>query len=195
MISFLRGTVFSKSPSTLCLDVGGVGYSLNMSHDALAKLPAAGEEAFVLCRMIFSDSGAVLYGFSSEDERSLFDSLITVGGIGPKIALAALSSFSARDLKAAIVAQDIKLLSRIPGVGKKSASRIVLELKDKFPDDDIALSSVLAPALTSQATSGVREALESMGFSGSEIQDALKGVDEELPESAMLQYALKRLAR
>lgn len=195
MISFLRGVVAFKTTQSADLDVHGVGYLLHMSMDAIAKLPAVGEEAFVPCRMIASDSGVALYGFSNESERELFDLLITVSGIGPKTALAALSVFSATDLIAAIVAQDVKTVSKIPGVGKKSASRIVLELKDKFPETSAPFDEDNLFNMTSPVIADVTEALRSMGFTAEEAELAMKDADAGFSEQELLQYALKRLAK
>ncbi len=195
MIAFLRGIVAVKDARGACLDVGGVGYALALSHDALAALPPLGEEAVVLCRMIVSDSGIALYGFSNEQERSLFDALITVSGVGPKTALAALSVFSASQLASAITAQDIQALSKIPGVGKKSASRIALELKDAFPDEGPLFSDERSLTGSSAAFAGIIEALGQMGFTPDEIAHGLEGASEADPESVVLQGALKRLSR
>lgn len=195
MISFLRGIVRSKDAASVSLDVGGVGYSLSMTQDALASLPALGEEALVVCRMIVTDNAVSLYGFATDTERHLFDELITVSGIGPKTALAALSSFSASQLVQAIASQDVRLLSKIPGVGKKSASRIALELKDHFPDDGGLFGANAGEANSNAAFPGVAEALLSMGFTNSEVSHALEGASEDDPESIVLQNALKRLAR
>lgn len=197
MISFLRGAVRAKDHGGACLDVGGVGYQLALSRDALDGLPALGEEALVLCRMIMTDTSVSLYGFSSEAERSLFDDLISVSGVGPKTALAALSCFSTTQLVAAISSQDVKALSKIPGVGKKSASRIALELKDKFPEGGSLFegaSAGVAPGGT-EAFAGVAEALASMGFTPDEIAYGLEGARADDPESILLQNALKRLSR
>lgn len=195
MISFLRGIVSSKDAAGASLDVGGVGYTLAMTHDAVASLPALGEEAVVVCRMIINENAIALYGFSGEEERLLFDNLITVSGVGPKTALAALSCLTARELASAICRQDVKALSRIPGVGKKSASRIALELKDKFPDTGPLIEGAPEEGESLEEFSGVVEALEQMGFTSGEIASALKGVDPALPESMVLQTALKHLAR
>lgn len=196
MISFLEGAVASKGPGTACLDVGGVGYALAMSQSAVAALPAVGERARVLCRLQVSDAGVALYGFASEDERALFDDLLQVSGIGPKTALAALSYYTAGQLLAAVAAQDVKAIAKVPGIGKKSASRIVLELKDRLPEgaggDVVPAEAGEEPS--SAALDAVREALRSMGFTADEVDFACKGADADLPEQQLLQQALKRLA-
>lgn len=193
MIAFLEGTVASKGQAGACIDVGGVGYALGMSQSSVAALPPVGERARVLCRMSVTDSGVFLYGFATDDERGLFDELVQISGIGPKTALAALSCFTPSELASAVASQDVKAISKIPGIGKKSASRIVLELKDKFPQFEGVFEASSAPQAESPTFDAVREALKSMGFTPDEIDFALKDADATLDESAMLQHALKRM--
>lgn len=194
MIAFLNGIVAEKGVDYACIDVGGVGYALNMPQRSVAALPAVGEASKVLCRMSVTDSGATLYGFASEEERHLFDELIQISGIGPKIALAALSFYTPSELIAAVSSQDVKAVSKIPGVGKKSASRIILELKDKFVQEDSVEAQMTLDASESPVLVSVVEALRSMGFTKEEIEFACKDADEEWSESQLLQHALKRMA-
>lgn len=194
MISFLNGIVAEKGLDCACIDVGGVGYGLSMPQRSVAALPAVGQSAKVLCRMSVTDSGATLYGFGSEEERHMFDELIQISGIGPKIALAALSFFTPAELIAAVSAQDVKVVSKIPGVGKKSASRIILELKDKFHSDEAVDAQLSLSTRESPVLASVVEALRSMGFTNEEIDFACKDADDSLSESQLLSYALKRMA-
>lgn len=196
MISFLEGIVAEKGLGEAFLNVQGVGYALSMSQTSIASLPQPGEEARVLCRMMVSDAGVSLYGFASQEERDLFDQLISISGVGPKTALAALSFLSPSRLVSAIVAQDAKTISKIPGIGKKSAQRIILELKDRYKDASVDASEIAAAAsaVPSSVQAGVSEALSSMGFRDEEVSFALSGADEGMSESELLQYALKRLA-
>lgn len=197
MIAFLNGTLAGKTPFMAYVDVAGVGYAVFMSATALSKLPQAGESVQVLTYMQVSDSGIALYGFLSEDEKALFEKLITVSGVGPKVALAALSTFSPRDLAGAIAAQDAALVAKIPGVGKKTASRIILELKGSLDQGFANLfgEGVDVPAAPAQNDSmkAAAEALLSMGFTSAEADLALKGAPEAAGDAALLQYALKRL--
>ena len=195
MIAFLKGKLAGKTPTLAYLDVNGVGYAVFMSSVALSKLPELGSNIQVLTYLQVSDSGIALYGFLSEDEKAMFERLIGVSGVGPKVALAALSTFEPRALADAIAAQDVALVQKIPGVGKKSASRIILELKGSF---DASFESLLSgsaeqqPAVDAQLK-GATEALLSMGFTSAEAKLALKGAAEGATETALLQYALKRL--
>lgn len=194
MIAFLDGRLAGRSLQAAYIDVSGVGYAVQMSASALSKLPEAGSSVRVLTYLQVSDSGVALYGFLSEEEKELFERLITVSGVGPKVALAALSTFSPRALVDAVAAQDTAIISKIPGVGKKTASRIVLELKGSF---DLSGDSLFAPSpdapAADAAVKGATEALLSMGFTSAEAELALKGSPEGARETALLQYALKRL--
>lgn len=194
MIAFLRGILVEKSLAGICIDVGGVGYAVSMSQSSLAKLPDLGNEVQVLTYLQVREDAWSLYGFLSPDEKALFERLIGVSGVGPKVALAALSSFAPRALADAIANQDVALVSRIPGVGKKTASRIILELKGSFDRDADSLfgDGSVAPS-ADEGLKGATEALLSMGFTSAEAEVALKGAPEGAAEGALLQYALKRL--
>ncbi|MGN1201086.1 MAG: Holliday junction branch migration protein RuvA [Candidatus Caccovivens sp.] len=133
MIGFLIGTVEEKYENTCILNVGGVGYELTISNNTLVALPMEGETAKVLTYLQVSENtGVCLYGFATVEEKSMFLKLITVSGIGPKMAITILSGIKLSDLLVAIVSEDANLLSKIKGLGKKSAERICLELKDKL---------------------------------------------------------------
>ncbi len=194
MISFLRGALVSRRPGGIVIDVGGVGYEVQMAQGDLAKLGETGQEASVLTYLQLSESGVALYGFLSEEERALFLNLIGVSGVGPKVALAALSTFSPKALANAIAAQDVSLVQKIPGVGKKTASRIILELKGNL---DESLESLFASTeetnVIDDRLSGATEALLAMGFSSAEAELALRGAPEGATEAGLLQYALKKL--
>ena len=194
MIAFLKGKLAGKTPQVAYIDVNGVGYAVFMSATALSKLPESGGAVTVLTYLQVSDAGIALYGFLSEEEKATFERLIGVTGVEPKVALAALSTFSPRALADAVAAQDVALVQKIPGVGKKSASRIILELKGSF---DASFESLLSEPSTQtildDRLKGATEALLSMGFTSQEAELALKGAPEGAAEAALLQYALKRL--
>ncbi len=195
MIAFLKGTLAGKTAASAVIDVGGVGYAVGMSQAALSKLPETGASVEVHTHLQVSENGIALYGFLSLEERALFERLIGVGGVGPKVALAALSAFSPQRLATAIAAQDVAAVQRIPGVGKKTASRIILELKGSFDEGLAGLfgDAVPAEAAFAERLKGAREALLSMGFTQVEADVALKGAPESGDEGVLLQYALKRL--
>ena len=192
MISFLDGTIAGKTPVSALINVGGVGFEVGMSQASLSRLPETGERIVVHTHLQVRDDGMSLFGFTSFEEKELFEKLITVSGVGPKVALAALSSYSPVQLAGLIAAQDVAAVQRIPGIGKKTASRIILELKGSLDASEGGLAGEGAPS-TSPALDGVSEALLSMGFTTAEIELALKGAPEGASEGALLQYALKKL--
>jgi holliday junction DNA helicase RuvA len=141
MIAHLRGTVLEKHPQQVIVETGGVGYEVNIPVSTFTQLPDPGQETKLRVHTHVREDAIILYGFSTADEKFLFEKLITVSGIGPGVALKALSGIAAADLVAAIRHGDIAQLTRIPGVGKKTAERMVVELRDKL---DIAIAGVPA---------------------------------------------------
>lgn len=199
MIAFLKGVLAGKTADTAYIEVNGVGYAVGMSQASLAKLPEAGGKVQVHTYLQVRDDGVSLYGFLSLEEQALFEQLIGVSGVGPKVALAALSSFqSPQALAAAIAAQDVAAVQRIPGVGKKTASRIILELKGSLDHGigqlfDADGSPAAIEPRVGVDMQGAREALLSMGFTSAEVDLSLKGAPEGADTEALLKYALKRL--
>ena len=192
MIAFLEGVVAGKTATSVLLNVGGVGFEVSMPTSGLARLPETGERAVVHTYMQVRDDGMSLFGFLSLEEKALFERLITVSGVGPKVALAALSSYEPAKLVDLIAAQDVAAVQRVPGIGKKMASRIILELKGSFDEGLAGLFGEDKPA-ESQAMADARAALLSMGFTSTEADVALAGAPEGGDDSALLQYALKKL--
>lgn len=200
MIAFLKGVLAGKTANCAYIDVQGVGYAVGMSQGALAKLPAVGQAVQVHTYLQVSDNGIALYGFLTLEEKALFERLIGVSGVGPKVALAALSSFTPEALVAAVQAQDVAAVQKIPGVGKKTASRIILELKGSFDQGlaslfDISGAPSSAAAAAAERLKGAREALLALGFASAEAEVALKGSPEDADENALIKYALKRLGK
>lgn len=192
MIAFLDGTVAGKTLASVFVNVGGVGFEVGMSSTSLSKLPESGQRVTVYTYLQVRDDGMSLFGFLSLEEKALFEKLITVSGVGPKVALAALSSYTPAQLADLISAQDVTAVQRIPGIGKKTASRIILELKGSLDQGLGGLFAQDEPA-QSKALDGATEALLSMGFTSAEAELALKGAPDGASESALLQYALKKL--
>ncbi len=193
MIAFLNGRLAGKSLASAFIEVNGVGYEVAMSQAALSKLPEVGHEVQVRTYLHVSDNGLALYGFLADDEKATFEKLIGVSGVGPKMALAALSTFSPHALSDAVASQDSALVSKIPGVGKKTAQRIILELKGSLDDVSGGLFAEDAPSVLEERMTGALEALLSMGFSSAEAELALAGAPEGATESALVKHALKRL--
>jgi Holliday junction DNA helicase RuvA len=189
MIGFLEGIVTEKAGSRVILAVGGVGYEVLISVPAMARLPAPGRPARLFTRLAIRDEAMVLYGFSSVDERGLFDDLVTVTGVGPRLALAILSVLSPDALRRAVTVGDVGALTLVPGVGKKVAGRVILDLKDRIgAGGDGIVTGPLAE---------VREALLALGLSAQEARDALASLagDGHRPVEDLLRDALRSVGR
>lgn len=188
--------------SQAIVDVGGVGFEVGISGTTAASLPEAGEEVRLYTRMRVTDDAISLFGFSSAAERSVFDRLVAVSGVGPRLALSVLSTFSTAQLYTAVMAEDVKTMSKVPGVGKKTAQRLILELKSVFAQDrglagtavPVAGQMPLGTPANADALEDARAALLSMGFSPQETDLALQGLDKtEGRVEDLLGAALKRL--
>ncbi len=206
MIVQLTGTLLEVTPSRIVMDVGGVGYELGVSSTTAAALPHVGEAGVtVLARMIVREDAMELYGFATREERALFDQLRAISGVGPKLALSVLSTFSPGALAQVVMGQDAARMAQVPGVGRKKASRLLVELSDVFsknaelrglvglsePDAALPLSAAPAAGVESEAA----EALLSMGFTSQEAELALEGHEEAgaVTIEQVLAYALRRL--
>ena len=208
MIVCLTGTILELSPSHLVLDVGGVGYELGISATTAASLPKVGTAGVsVFTRMVVREGAVDLYGFGTRDERTLFDRLVSISHVGPKLALSVLSTFTPAGLATVVVSEDAAGMARVPGVGKKTASRLIMELADVFAKDPSLRGLVgardaqvaYAGTNTSDSTvdADVTEALLSMGFTSQEAELALQGREDAGAQTieAALGYALKRLGK
>ncbi|MDR0395938.1 MAG: Holliday junction branch migration protein RuvA [Oscillospiraceae bacterium] len=201
MIAFLEGTLIDKrAPGEMVINVGGVGFALNCSAQTLSAAPGTGESTRVHTRMIVREDGMDLYGFISTEERAMFDLLRSVGGIGARTALATLSALSVNELNRAIALSDAAAIARAPGVGKKTAQRVILELKEKIAP--IGSGSATADGSAGFAgASAEREAaagLISLGYSSSEAQRIVARVMEDagaadLKSEELILRALKRV--
>ena len=189
MIALLHGVLAARSTDRVVLLVAGVGYEVLVPAATLAALPAVGGEARLFTRLQVRDDQMVLYGFASADERSIFDLLVKVSGVGPKYALAVLSSLAPDAFRRAVMSGDADALTVVPGIGKKVAARIVLDLKDRT---GVGEADVLAGPL-----SEVREALLALGLSPEEARDAVSGLSggDERPVEELLREALQGVGR
>ena len=193
MISFLSGRVAAKGSGFCVIDVGGVGFRLAMSTASIAALPTEGDDVLVHTYLHVREDDLSLFGFESEAERYAFEQLITVSGVGPKVALAALSALDADALATAIAAEDVALISSVPGIGKKTAQRIVLDLAGKLVTDG-ERHAAASPAAGAASATETTEALLAMGFTTSEAAEAMKGFSGDGRDAnALLRYALQRL--
>lgn len=200
MIEFIEGEVYFKGTNHLIMQVGGIAYRLNCSSLTLAKLPAVREEAIVLTYLHVREDELSLYGFSMLDEREMFLALLQVSGIGPKLALAILSHLSVQELRQAIIFGDIQPLLSISGVGKKTAGRMLLELKDKIGKDVLPgelVSDVTSPATLTDVRSEAVTALLALGYSLSEAQKAVPvgPMGDNVTVEELIRIALKKMAK
>jgi len=195
LIARLRGRPAGRSAEGLVLDVGGVGYLVAASARAHRKASDAGEtEVVVETYLHVREDALQLYGFADAAERELFTHLLTVNGVGPKVALAIVSGSSPGDLRRAIALEDVARFQAIPGIGKKTAERIVLELKGKLGADEVTpISSAGTPA-DRQAELTARDALVELGYSVVEAEQALARVDPDLPPEERVRLALRQAA-
>jgi holliday junction DNA helicase RuvA len=191
MIAAVRGEVMVRRADHVVIDAGGVGYRLAVSAETLKAVPAAGNEAFLHAELISREDSLSLYGFSSEEERDLFRLLISVSGVGPKVAMATLSGGSARILLRAIAAGDAKRFQAVPGIGKRTAERIIVELREKVAgalEEEVALA-----AGDDDARSLARDGLVNLGYAPLEAEQLLDGLDGEDPQD-LVAAALRKAA-
>ncbi len=187
MIGHLSGKLAAKNPPQILVEVGGVGYELNVPMSTFYALPATGAAVSLFTHLVVREDAHLLYGFASAEERSVFRQLIRVSGIGPRTALAVLSGMSVGDLAQAVALQDAARLVRIPGIGKKTAERLLLELKGKLAE------AVGEPS--TERGGDVVNALVALGYSDKEALGAVKGLAPDLPLAEAIRAALKALAR
>jgi holliday junction DNA helicase RuvA len=180
MIAAVRGEVMVRRADHVVVDVGGVGYRLTVSAETLKGVPATGREIFLHAELISREDSLTLYGFSSEEERDLFRLLITVSGVGPKVGIATLSGGTARDLLRAIAAGDAKRFQAVPGIGKRTAERIIVELREKVAgalEEEVAV----AAADEGDARALARDGLVNLGYAPLEAEQLLDGVEGTEP--------------
>jgi holliday junction DNA helicase RuvA len=181
MIAAVRGEVMVRRGDHVVIDAAGVGYRLTVSAETLKAVPATGRETFLHAELISREDSLALYGFSSEEERDLFRQLISVSGVGPKVAIAALSGGSPRDLLRAIAAGDAKRFQAVPGIGKRTSERIIVELREKVAgalEEEVAVGA----AEGGDARSLARDGLVNLGYQPLEAEQLLDGVEGSEPQ-------------
>ncbi len=197
MIAAVRGEVMVRRSDHVVIDAGGVGYRLTVSAETMKAVPATGRDAFLHAELISREDSLSLYGFSSEEERDLFRLLITVSGIGPKVAIATLSGGTTRDLLRAIAAGDAKRFQAVPGIGKRTAERIIVELREKVAgalEEEVSVGS----AEEGDARMLARDGLVNLGYAPLEAEQLLDGVEgsepQELVAAALRKAGISRNA-
>jgi Holliday junction DNA helicase RuvA len=198
MISSVRGLVRSAGLDSAVIEVGGVGLLLHTTAATAASL-RPGAEAVLATTLVVREESLTLYGFADDDERSVFNLVQTVSGVGPRLALAMLAIHTPDGLRGAVSSGDLVALTKVPGIGKKGAERIVLELRDKIGVPSSAASSSAPRPTSADRTSQVRDALVGLGWSTRQAEDAVEAVAAEDGQSsevsALLRAALRRLGR
>lgn len=198
MIDFIEGTVESKAPGELVISAGGVGFLLACSNATLAEAPAKGEKWRCHTVLNVREDAMELFGFATRQERAMFKRLCQVTGVGAKTALGVLSALPLRDLSVAIVTGDVAALSRAPGIGKKTAQRIVLELKDKVEQQDIsaafAAGAAAPAAMVGDAQREAQAALQALGYTSAEAARAINLVrDQADTVDQLIMLALRQI--
>ena len=191
MIGRICGTLAAKQPPQVLVDVNGVGYEIDVPMSTFYNLPALGEKICLLTHLAIREDAHLLYGFGSEVERTAFRELLKVSGIGAKTALSVLSGLSVNDLSMAIASQEVGRIVKVPGIGKKTAERLLLELKGK----PVFAGAIAAAPGTEQVSDDVRQALLALGYNEREAGLALQKLPADLPVSEAIRQALKLLSK
>jgi Holliday junction DNA helicase RuvA len=192
MIGRLSGTLLEKTPPLVLIDCNGVGYECEVPMSTFYNLPAVGEKVVMLTHFVVREDAQLLYGFGSSQERATFRQLLKVNGIGAKSALSILSGLSIDELVQAVAMQETTMLTRVPGVGKKTAERLLLELKDKFTIDGVAAMNSSQPK---SASSDILNALLALGYNEREALASVKLLDKEISVTDGIKQALKLLSK
>ena len=189
MIGRLRGSIAAKSGEGVVLDVNGVGYEIAVTPGTLAELPGVGEEAVLHTHLHVREDQLALFGFSTAERRDLFRLLLGLSGVGPKVAAAMLATMEPEELRRAVAADDIAALTAVPGIGKRTAQKLMLELKARL---EVLDDEVTAP---SSAPSDVREALAGLGYGSDEIREAMRELPVDVPVEDLLRLSLQELGK
>lgn len=193
MIGKLTGTLLEKNPPQILIDCHGVGYEVDVPMSTFYNLPATGEQVALLTHFVVREDAQILYGFGSATEREAFRQLIKISGVGPRTALSVLSGMSVNDLAQAVTAQEAGRIVKVPGIGKKTAERLLLELKGKLGADMGALAG--AGPNQSDVQSDIQQALVALGYSEKDAAAALKALPADVGVSEGIKMALKALAK
>jgi Holliday junction DNA helicase RuvA len=192
MIGKLTGTLLEKNPPQILLDCHGVGYEVDVPMSTFYNLPGIGEKVALLTHFVVREDAQILYGFATSPEREAFRQLIKISGVGPRTALSVLSGMSVGDLAQAITAQDSGRIIKVPGIGKKTAERLLLELKGKLGAD---LNLTGGGPTQSDVQSDIQQALMALGYSDKDAAAALKPLPADVGVSEGIKLALKALAK
>jgi crossover junction endodeoxyribonuclease RuvC len=195
MIGRLRGVLISKNAPFVMVDVNGVGYEVEVPVSTLSALPSTEDLVVLHTHLVVREDAHLLYGFASLHERNAFRMLLKVSGVGPKLALALLSGLSVSELAGVVVRQDVTRLTRISGVGKKTAERLLLELRDKFKDAGVSLGPEVGSLPRDDVSGDVANALTALGYNDKEVAHALKAIPVGTPVEESIRLSLRLLSR
>jgi Holliday junction DNA helicase RuvA len=194
VIGRITGTLIEKNPPQITVDVGGVGYELEVPMSTFYNLPAPGEKVSLITHLVVREDAHILYGFGADDERAAFRQLIKISGVGARTALAVLSGLSVNELAQAVALQESGRLVKIPGIGKKTAERLLLELKGKLSTAGLA-TKVSLGGMAPDATSDILNALLALGYNEREALGAMKSLPDGVAVSDGIRQALKSLSK
>jgi Holliday junction DNA helicase RuvA len=194
MIGKLTGLLAAKNPPEVLVDCGGVGYEVLVPMSTFYNLPALGEKVALLTHLIVREDAHILYGFATQDERAGFKQLVKISGVGPRTALSILSGMSVADIAQAVTKQDAGRLTKIPGIGKKTAERLLLELKGKL-GDSILGAGAGGVSVANDNQSDILQALVALGYSDRDAGLALKALPADVGVSEGIKLALRALAK
>ncbi len=198
MIGFLKGRLAAKQPPSLLVDVNGVGYEIEAPMSTFYTLPAVGEPTSLFTHLVVREDAHVLFGFATEAERRLFRALLKVSGVGPKMALGILSGSSVTDFLRIVEAEDTAMLTRIPGIGRKTAERVIIEMRDSVKKLSGGGDATFAPAVggSASAYSEAFGALVALGYKAPEVARLLKGQEDSGQSTEeLIRGALKSAAK
>ena len=177
MIGSLRGRLASKHATVLIVDCGGVGYEVETPMSTFLELPPVGDELFLHTHLVVRENSHSLYGFATDDEKILFRTLLSVSGVGAKMGLAILSGMSVRDFERCVQLEDAAMLVKIPGVGKKTAERLIIEMRDKIDKAPASVTALGAGRVATDSRSEAIDALVSLGYKPTEVKRLLETID------------------
>ena len=195
MIGWLQGLLLEKQAPALLVNVNGIGYELEAPMTTFFDLPATGEAVALFVHMVVREDAQLLFGFSSKQQRELFRSLIKVNGVGPKVALAVLSTLSAEELVQCMINDDVTQLCKVPGIGKKTAQRLLVEMKDRLTKEfgDVVLESNRSAGMPSNEQDAIA-ALVSLGYRHLDASRVVKSFDKDLSSEDLIRQALRHLS-
>ncbi len=195
MIGRITGILLEKTPPVVCIDVSGVGYEIDVPMTTLYELPETGAKVTLYTHLAVRDDAHMLYGFSNADQRTAFRTLIKVTGVGARTALAVLSGMTVDELATAVAEQETAGLLRVPGIGKKTAERLLLELRDKLSPAVMQNTAAAGTPTTNGNGNDILQALTALGYSDNEARRAVKALPKDITTTEGIKQALKSLSR